>query len=171
MKNAREIILVAAMGRKRVIGAKGGMPWHLPADLKHFKSVTAGHPVLMGRRTFESIGRPLPGRQNIVVSRKLTTPPDGCELAANLTGALEIAGDRPAMVIGGGQLYSAALPLASRLELTFVDAAPDGDTYFPEWQHSDWRLAEMRVLPPGPGNEFGLVFCSLERLPGREKTS
>jgi dihydrofolate reductase len=156
-----EIILVAALARNRVIGAGGGMPWRLPADLQHFKAVTLGHPVVMGRRTFESIGRPLPGRRNIVVSRSLAEAPAGCELARSLDVAT--AGPGPVMLIGGGELYAQALPRAQRMELTLVDAAPEGDTRFPEWRLRDWQLTAMRVRPPDAANCHRLVFLSLER--------
>lgn len=156
-----EIVLVAALARNRVIGADGGMPWRLPADLQHFKAVTLGHPVVMGRRTFESIGRPLPRRRNIVISRSLAEAPDGCELVRSLGEAT--AGPGPVMVIGGGELYAQALPLARRMELTLVDAAPEGDTRFPEWRLRDWRLIAMRARPPDAANGHRLVFLSLER--------
>ncbi|MEX0916306.1 MAG: dihydrofolate reductase [Wenzhouxiangellaceae bacterium] len=160
-----QIVLVAAMGRNRVIGVDGGMPWHLPADLKHFKTVTMNHPIVMGRRTFESIGRALPGRRNIVLSRSLEHAPAGCELLASLEQALEGIESGPVMVIGGGALYRKALPLAARMELTFVDAAPEGDTYFPRWAHADWRLDTMCRRPADAANPHALVFCSLTRSP------
>jgi len=159
-----EIVLVAALGRNRVIGFNGGMPWHLPADLKHFKAVTLGHPVVMGRRTFESIGRALPGRLNIVVSRTLERAPAGCERAGSLEEALGKAGRGPVMVIGGGELYRAALPLARRMELTLVDAAPAGDTEFPTWSQADWHLAAMQARPADSANAHRLVFCTLKRV-------
>jgi len=156
-----EIVLVAALARNHVIGADGGMPWRLPADLKHFKQLTLGHPVVMGRRTFESIGRPLPGRRNIVVSRSLDQAPEGCELARSLDQAL--AGANSMMVIGGGELYAQALPRARRLELTLIDATPEGDTRFPEWRPRDWQLVSMRVRPADQANRYRLVFLSLVR--------
>jgi len=161
MPSSPEIVLVAAMGRNRVIGVDGGMPWHLPADLKHFKAVTMNHPIVMGRRTFESIGKALPGRRNIVLSRTLVEAPPGCELLASLEQVIEGVDSGPIMVIGGGELYRAALPLASRMELTFIDAAPSGDTHFPDWSHADWALAAMSRRPPDAANPHALVFCSL----------
>ncbi len=165
MPHSHEIVLVAAMGRNRVIGADGGMPWHLPADLKHFKSVTMDHPVVMGRRTFESIRRALPGRRNIVLSRSLDKAPPGCELMASLEQALEAVQSGSVMVIGGGALYRTALPLAARMELTFVDVAPVGDTYFPQWAHAEWRLDAMCRRPADAANRSALVFCTLTRSP------
>ena len=163
MSPNHEIVLVAAMGRNRVIGVDGGMPWHLPADLKHFKAVTLGHPVLMGRRTFESIGKALPGRRNVVLSQSLDSAPDGCVVAGSLEGALDRLDPGPVMVIGGGELYRAALPLACRMELTFIDATPEGDTRFPDWSPADWVLTAMSRRVVDSANPFALVFCSLLR--------
>lgn len=163
MDTSPEIVLVAAMGRNRVIGRDGEMPWHLPADLQHFKAVTMGHPVVMGRRTFQSIGRALPGRRNIVVSRSLSSPPDGCELARSPAQALTMTGPGPVMIIGGGELYAALMPHAVRMELTWVDAAPEGDTVFPQWDRHQWQLECMQVRPCDERNEFSLVFCSFVR--------
>lgn len=163
MAERPEVVLVAAMGRNRVIGLDGDMPWHLPADLQHFKRVTMGHPVIMGRKTFTSIGRLLPGRTNVIVSRSLATAPEGGVLARSLDQALAVCGNARAMVIGGGELYRAALPLASGMELTLIDASPDGDTRFPQWRRADWRMIACEVLPPGPGNTCRLVFASFRR--------
>ena len=170
MSPNHEIVLVAAMGKNRVIGVDGGMPWHLPADLKHFKAVTMGHPVVMGRRTFESIGKALPGRRNVVLSRSLDLVPTGCELADSLDDALGRLDPGPVMVIGGGELYRAALPRAVRMELTFVDAAPDGDTYFPDWRHADWNLDAMCRRPADDANPHALVFCLLSRIQSPDTT-
>lgn len=159
----QELVLVAAMARDRVIGNAGGMPWHLPADLKHFKTVTMGHPVIMGRRTFESIGKPLPGRTNVVVSRGRPDLPEGVLLAGSLDDALERIGGDSAMVIGGGEIFRQALPRADRMELTLIDAVTDGDTYFPEWPSADWKLTDMTARPPDGRNAHALVFCSFKR--------
>lgn len=151
------------MGRNRVIGVDGEMPWHLPADLEHFKAVTGDKPLIMGRRTWESIGRPLRGRTSIVLSRGRLDLPDGVLLAGSLVEALELAGSGEAMLIGGGELYRQAMPHASRMELTFVDAEPDGDTTFPEWDTRDWQLVSTRVHPADEKNTYRLVFCRFER--------
>ncbi|MDX1625242.1 MAG: dihydrofolate reductase [Wenzhouxiangellaceae bacterium] len=168
MDASREIVLVAAMGRNRVIGDDGGMPWHLPADLRHFKETTMGRPVIMGRRTWESIGKPLPGRANIVLTRSRPDLPDGVEAADSLDAALEMAGDGSVFVIGGGQVYAEALPRARRMELTMVDLAPDGDTRFPAWRDVDWRVSRMRARPSDDRNPARMVFCRLERVPAPE---
>ncbi len=132
------------MAENNVIGKDGDLPWHIPADLKHFKSVTMGKPIVMGRRTFESIGRPLPGRLNIVVTRDPLRRWDGVEAVQSLTEALDRAageGAEEIMIIGGGDLYRAALPLAQRIHLTRVHEAVEGDTVFPDLDPADWRTA------------------------------
>ncbi len=159
-----ELVLVAAMARERVIGRGGAMPWYLPADLAHFKAVTLGHPVVMGRRTFESIGRPLPGRTNIVISRGRPPLPEGVVLAGNLEAALETAREAERiMVIGGGQIYAEALPLAARLELTLIDLKIDGDTFFPAFDSAQWLVRAMRSRPADANNPHALNFVTLER--------
>lgn len=158
------ITLVAAMGRNRVIGIDGHMPWHLPADLKHFKRITMGKPVIMGRRTFDAIGKPLPGRTNIVLTRGDMPLPNGVVRADSLVAALAAAGEAPeVMIIGGAQIYAQVLPRATTMELTFVDAAPDGDTFFPEWERSEWHAAITEVNPADDRNAHRLVFCRLVR--------
>lgn len=129
------IHLIAAIARNSVIGNQGGIPWHIPADLQHFKDLTMGHTVIMGRRTYESIGRPLPGRQNIVVTTTKTQIL-GCQTARSLHEALHLAEHPEIFIIGGAMLYAQALPMADQLDLTFVDDAPEGDTLFPS---VDWN--------------------------------
>jgi dihydrofolate reductase len=136
--------LVVAVAANGVIGRGGQLPWHLPDDLKHFKALTMGHPILMGRRTYESIGKPLPGRRSIVVSTTMTTPPAaGVELAKSLDDAINLASTAPgpAFVIGGAGLYDAALPRADVLHVTELDDAVEGDTHFPPIDRSRWRVA------------------------------
>lgn len=139
--DSREVVLVAAVAANGVIGADGGMPWHLPEDLRRFKAVTMGHPLVMGRKTFEAIGRPLPGRHTIVITRDRTWHHEGVQTAADLGQALDLAAtyDPTIMVVGGGQIYELALPLATRLELTQIDASPPGDTRFPPLEADRWR--------------------------------
>lgn len=135
MSAAGELALIAALGRRREIGKDGALPWRLPEDLKRFKRLTLGHAVIMGRKTFESIGRALPERRNIVISRGAPALPPGVELAPSLEAAIALARetDPAPMVIGGGDVYRAALPLATRLHLTHVDREVDGaDAFFPE---------------------------------------
>ncbi|QOC22342.1 dihydrofolate reductase [Wenzhouxiangella sp. AB-CW3] len=162
----QDIVLVAAMARRRAIGRDGGMPWHLPADLRHFKAVTLGHPVIMGRRTFESIGRPLPGRLNVVISRRRPELPEGVELAAGLDQALSVCREHErVMVIGGGEIYAQALAVATHMELTFIDADVEADTHFPAWPTEQWQLESMAVRAADDANPFPLSFCSFCRRP------
>ena len=134
------VTLLAALGRNRVIGRGGGMPWHLPEDLRHFKATTLGHPLVMGRKTFESIGRVLPGRRTIVITRQPGWHHADVEVAHSFTDALTLAGPADEVfVVGGGEIYAEAMPWAQRMVLTEVDASPDVDTWFPEWVADDWR--------------------------------
>lgn len=136
------ITLLAALGRNRVIGVDGQMPWHLPGDLRHFKETTMGHPIVMGRKTFESIGRALPGRRTIVITRSTQWQHPGVEVAHSFPEALALAGPADEVfVTGGGEVYAEAMPFASRMILTEVDQSPEGDTWFPEWVLHDWREA------------------------------
>lgn len=150
-RRSGEIVLVAAVAANEVIGADGAMPWHLPEDLAHFKEVTMGHPMVMGRKTFEAIGRPLPGRRTIVVTRDRQWAHSGVQTAGDLDTALALAfeGVRagpdptgPVMVVGGGQIYEQAMPQATRLEITHIDAEPPGDTRFPRIDRRIWRETE-----------------------------
>ena len=146
------VSLVAALARNRVIGAGNRLPWHLPEDLKRFKRLTTGAPVIMGRKTHESIGKPLPGRRNIVVTRQPGASWHGCEVVHSLEAALAAAGDAPeAFVIGGAELYALALPRADRMYLTLVDADHAGDAWFPEFDPADWRETARE---PGAGFAF-----------------
>ena len=130
------ISIIVAMAKNRVIGKGNEMPWHLPADLKYFKEKTLGKPIIMGRKTYESIGRALPGRQNIVISSKQGYSLDGCDTATSLDDALSLVSDADeVMIIGGGYLYSLAIEKANKLYLTFIDLDVEGDTYFPEYEH------------------------------------
>ncbi|WP_246560649.1 dihydrofolate reductase [Geobacter grbiciae] len=127
------VTIIAAMAGNRVIGKEGAMPWHLPDDLARFKAITMGHPVIMGRRTFDSIGRPLPGRLNIVLTRQAGYAPSGVAVARTLAEALALAGPvEEVFICGGGQVYREALPLADRIHLTVIHYAYGGDTTFPE---------------------------------------
>jgi dihydrofolate reductase len=155
------VTIVAAVARNGVIGVDGGLPWQLPDDLRRFKALTLGHVLVMGRKTYESIGHPLPGRTTVVVSRSARWDPgsDGVVVAAGVAQAIAAAAaiDDEVFVVGGAQVYAAALPLADRLELTWVDTEPDGDTFFPE---VDWR--EWREI--GRNEAEGAVYATYERL-------
>jgi dihydrofolate reductase len=161
------ISLIAAMAKNRVIGKDNQMPWHLPADLKHFKRVTLGKPVVMGRKTFESIGRVLPGRRNIVISR--TTPSDnrGAEWVTSLQQAFELLQQHPeVMIIGGAEIYRQCLPIAQRLYLTEIDLEISGDTYFPDHQSTgvDWRVVAQSLHVADADNPYHCSFLTLERV-------
>ncbi len=129
------ISLIVAMANNRVIGKNNQMPWHLPADLQHFKTITLGKPIIMGRKTYESIGRPLPGRKNIVISHNANYKLDGCETVTSLEKALKLVNNvEEVMIIGGGFLYAQTLHHANKLYLTFIDLDIDGDTIFPDFE-------------------------------------
>lgn len=152
------LVLIWAMASNRVIGKDGDLPWRLPEDLRHFRRNTVGHAVIMGRRTWESLGRPLGKRRNIVVSRTLAEAPEGAELADSLEAAIEMARatDSQPRVIGGAQLYAAALPLATELIVTELDEAYDGDTVFPPFDESAWAEVDR-------DERDGFVFRRLRR--------
>ncbi len=158
------VSLVVARARNGVIGSDNGLPWHLPADLARFRAVTMGKPMVMGRRTWESLPGLLPGRRHIVVSRNPEYRAEGAEVAASLEEALELAGPVPeVMVIGGGQIYRQALPRARRIYLTEVEAEVEGDTRFPELEPGAWIERERRRIPADGRNPFSCSFVILER--------
>jgi dihydrofolate reductase len=157
------ISLIAAIGRNRVIGAGADIPWHLPADQQRFKRLTMGRPLVMGRKTHESIGRPLPGRRNIVVSRRAGHLAPGCEVARSFEQALAMAGDGEVFVIGGAELYQAALPVADRLYLTFVELAPEGNVLFPAYNPADWEEIERMEGSIDERNVHAHTFVTLAR--------
>ncbi len=152
------IYLVAAIARNGVIGAGGKLPWRLPQDLKHFKQLTLGHPVIMGRRTWESLGKPLPGRENIVISRKPGFEASGAGVAQSLEAAVALCtGEAVAFVIGGAEIYAAALPLADGLVLTEIEQDFEGDTRFPDWDRGAWRVAQKVTHASKEGVRFSYV--------------
>ena len=133
--NRPTISLVCAMANNRVIGQDNKMPWHLPADLKHFKAVTMSKPIVMGRKTYESIGRPLPGRQNVVISRNANFEAEGCDVVSSIDSAIELLSEHEEiMIIGGGFLYSQMIEQADKLHLTFINLQVEGDTHFPAFE-------------------------------------
>ena len=137
------VSLIAAMSENRVIGHAGSLPWHLPRDMHRFKSLTTGHPVVMGRKTFETLPAPLPNRQNIIVTGNRTYQASGADVAHSLEAALSlVGGDGEIFVAGGGELYRLALPIADRIYLTVVHATFEGDAWFPEFPMDQWRLVE-----------------------------
>ena len=154
------VSLVVARAENGVIGKDNALPWRIPADLQHFKRRTLGKPVVMGRRTFESIGKPLPGRENIVLTRDRDWRPEGVTIAATLAEAL--SGRVEVAIIGGAQVYADALPLATRVELTEVHASPEGDTSLPAFDPADWQET-AREDHAADGDTPGYSFVTLER--------
>ena len=140
------VTILAAVARNGVIGVDGGLPWHLPDELQLFKELTLGHVLVMGRRTYESVGRPLPGRTTVVVTRRPDWEPEGALRAGSVEEALATASeiDDEVFVVGGAQVFADALPATDRLALTFVDAEPEGDTFFPEVDWRQWREVARR---------------------------
>ncbi|MFK8034039.1 MAG: dihydrofolate reductase [Hyphomicrobiales bacterium] len=159
------IALVVGAAENNIIGNKGDMPWKVSADLKNFKAVTSGKPIIMGRKTFDSIGRPLPNRRNIVVTRNAQWSATGVETAANLSAAIELAESEPEiMIIGGGEMYAQALPLADRIYFTRIHANPDGDTWFPALTEDTWQKTRAEKLPRGPNDTADATFYVYERI-------
>jgi dihydrofolate reductase len=159
-----QLELVVAMARNRVIGRGGALPWHLPADLKHFKALTLGKPILMGRRTYESIGRPLPGRDNLVLTHKLGWQASGVSAVHSLAEALEHAAQASElMVIGGAEVFRMTLPLAQRIYLTEVLGDVEGDTFFPPLDIADWRELQSSIYPADERHAFAMRFVTLVR--------
>ncbi|MFV7769063.1 type 3 dihydrofolate reductase [Shewanella marisflavi] len=153
-----KIAMIAAMANNRVIGKDNQMPWHLPEDLRHFKQMTLGKPVVMGRKTFESIGRPLPGRHNIVVSRQADLVIEGVTCVTSFEQAKEVVkGCDELVVIGGGQLYAELLPQADILYLTEINLDVAGDTHFPEWDDGSWQLLQSESHINDKGLEYRFI--------------
>jgi dihydrofolate reductase len=164
VSNPRQTIsLIAAIGKNGVIGRGLEIPWRLPADQQRFKQLTLGRSLIMGRKTHESIGRPLPGRRNIIVSRQPGYAAAGCEVATSFEHALTLAGDGEVFVIGGADLYRAALPLADRLYLTWVDLAPEGDVLFPAYVEEDWDVIERLDGARDERNVHAHTYVTLAR--------
>lgn len=160
------ISIIAAVARNGVIGRDNAMPWHLSDDLKRFRALTTGHPIIMGRRTHESLGRPLPKRRNIVISRDPAFVAPGCEVQPSLGAALVACADASEVfIIGGAQLYAAALALADCLQLTEIDADFDGDTRFPQFDRRQWREAAREHGRAEA--DFDYDFATYERIPAR----
>jgi len=161
------ISLIVAMDRNRLIGRGNALPWHLPADLAHFKAVTMGKAIIMGRKTYESIGRPLPGRHNIIISRNPVFSAPGCTVVASVEAALAAAGEvDEVMVIGGAQLYAELLPRAQRIYLTRIEAEFDGDAWFPSLDAASWQEVACSTQAADERNPFRYSFVTLERRTG-----
>lgn len=156
---------VVAVSDNDVIGRDNGLPWHLPADLQHFKRLTLGKPMLMGRKTYESIGRPLPGRRNLVLTRSAGFAPPGVEVCHTLAQALASVADQPElMIIGGAALFEQTLPATGRIYLTRVHATVAGDVLLPPLDQAQWREAEREERAADAANPIALSFITLDRL-------
>ena len=161
------VVLIAAVAANGVIGRDGDLPWRLPADMRFFKATTTGHHVIMGRKTWDSLRRPLPDRVNVVVSRSLEET-EGATVVRSFEAALDVAragGETTAFVIGGATLYAAALPIADELRLTLVDAHVDGDVQFPKFG-DDWKEVERSEHAPDERHAHGFAFTTWSRRPG-----
>lgn len=162
------VSLVAAMARNRTIGLDNRLPWRLPADLRHFRALTTGGVIIMGRKTFESLGRPLPERRSIVISRDPAfRAPDPCKTVSSWEAALAAAGEvSEVFVIGGASLYAQTLPHADRVYLTLVEAEITGDAFFPEWSSRTWLETARACHPADDTNPYPYCFLVLDRRPG-----
>jgi len=159
------VALVAAVAANGVIGAGNRLPWRLPADLKRFRALTTGHSIIMGRKTWESIGRPLPDRQNIVVTRQASFTAAGADIASSLDDALaQVRMPAPAFCIGGGKLYREALPRATTLYLTEIGRAFDGDATFPEFERSEWREINRETHADSTDSGLPYAFVTYQRV-------
>ena len=167
MKKTLPLSLIAALGENRVIGVDNSMPWHLPGDFKYFKATTLGKPIIMGRKTWDSLPdrfRPLPGRVNIVVTRNPQWQAAGAKVASSVDDALAQASDAPKVfVIGGATLYAAALPLADELVLTEIDRDFTGDVSFPAWKREQFREIQRESHHAGEPNDFDYAFVTYQR--------
>ncbi|MDA7950873.1 MAG: dihydrofolate reductase [Pirellulaceae bacterium] len=160
------VSLIAALAKNHVIGVDGQLPWRQSNDLKRFKRLTLGHHILMGRKTYDSIGKLLPGRQAIILTRQhgLTIP--GALISQNLEEAMQLAkigGDEHLYVAGGGEIYAQTLPIADRLYLTYLDVELEGDTFFPEFNADQWELVEQEDRPADKKNHYPYSFCTYHR--------
>ena len=166
MNQNRPIVsIIVAMAENRVIGIDNSLPWHLPADLKHFKAMTVGKPIIMGRRTWESLPGKLPDRIHIIVSSNPDYVAEGCVVVDSLDAAMAAAGAVPeVMIVGGAMLYAQALPFADRLYITVVEAEVDGDATFPEYDQSQWQELERENHSSDERNQYAYSFLTLSRI-------
>jgi dihydrofolate reductase len=159
------VSLVAAMAENRVIGKNGRLPWHLPDEIKHFKKLTVDHTVIMGRKTYDEVGRPLPNRRNVVISRNPVFQPTGATVVPTLDEALALgASEEEVFVIGGGEIYALALPRADRLYLTVVHASIEGDTVFPPLDQSAWMLDDEAFHPSDERHAISFTIRTYSRV-------
>ena len=156
--------LIAAMDNNRLIGRDNALPWHLPADLAHFKNITMAKPILMGRKTYDSIGRPLPGRTNIVVTRSSDLQVEGVTVVNSIEEAISVVPDaEELMIIGGSSIYELVLPKAHRMYLSFVEGEFEGDAWFPEFDESEWEITDTQALALDKKNVHACRFVTYEK--------
>lgn len=162
-----KISIIVAKGKNNVIGKDNDLPWHLPGDLRHFKKTTTGHHLIMGRKTYESLGRPLPNRISIVLTRnKEYTVPEGHYVVHDLSAALEICNAKrleQVYVLGGAEIFKIALPYTDELVITEVDASPEGDTFFPAIEDAEWLMVSREGFPADEKNEYNYSFVTYQR--------
>ncbi len=158
------ISLIFAMGKDNALGYKNKMPWHLPADLAYFKKVTMGQPVIMGRKTFESLGRLLQGRTNIVITRNKEFSHEGCIIVDSIERAKELTNDKVCFVIGGAEIYAAFLPIADKMYITYIDNEFEADTFFPEIDFSKWKLVSSEPGVKDEKNPYDYKYLVYEKI-------
>ncbi len=159
------ISIIVAIAKNGVIGDKNTLLWHLREDMIHFRTITSGHPVVMGRKTYDSIGRPLPKRTNVVITRDTELQIEGCTMAHSLTEAVEMFdSSEEVFIIGGAQIYNQAMPIADRLYLTIIDKEYEGDSSFPEIDYNSWRQISCEKFERGEEFEYPFSFITLERV-------
>ncbi|QOR65155.1 dihydrofolate reductase [Cytobacillus suaedae] len=159
------ISLLVAMDNNRLIGKDNDLPWHLPADLAYFKLVTMGHSIIMGRKTFDSIGRPLPGRENIIITRNKEYKADGCKVIHSIEEVLELnQNDKELFIIGGAEIFKEVLSHADRLYITEIDAVFEGDIFFPDFPLNEWQIISSEKGPKDEKNPYDYHFVVYERI-------
>jgi dihydrofolate reductase len=159
-----QIIIIAALADNYTIGINNKLPWHLPADLKHFREITLNKVIIMGRKTYESIGKALPNRRNIVLSKNISFKPADCEVYSSLEQALiAVESCTEVFIIGGTEIYKAAMPIATKMYLTFVHDNFIGDAYFPQWNEKEWEISERQDFQPDENNIYAYSFVVLKR--------
>jgi dihydrofolate reductase len=163
-----QIIIVAAYAQNRVIGKNNDLVWHLPKDLKHFKDLTMGHPMIMGRKTFESFGKPLPGRTSIIVTRDQNYKQESCIVVHSLEEGINEAKklNNQIFIAGGAEIYKQALPITHIMYLTEVKASPEGDTFFPEFSTDEWKETARKSFPKDEKHQYAFDFVTWERVRG-----
>lgn len=158
------VSIIVAVAENHVIGDNNRLIWHIPGDLKRFKAITMGHPIVMGRKTFESIGKPLPGRTNVIISRNKEFKAEGCLVYNSLRGALEaLRHEKEVFIIGGGEIYRETLPIAQRIYLTKIHKSFPGDTFFPEINTDEWEITFEEIVPAGENHLFSYSNVNMER--------